>query len=596
MEEDRAQTNLAPEPHPSSLTAEVDATPKQPKRRVIGQREATIRAAAKASSQKDANGEKNIEDGGASLTAPRQTRTPRTLHQIPPEILNDPDLKLAISHLPSNYNFEIPKTIHRMRTLHATSVALQFPEGLLMFAPLISDILAQFCPGTEMLIMGDVTYGACCVDDYTARALGCDLLVHYGHSCLVPVDQTGKNGIKTLYVFVTIGVDTDHLLKTVERNFMTGKRIALVGTIQFNPTLHAIVPRLREMGYDPIMPRSAPLSAGEILGCTAPTLSSSSSGSNASSNAHPAPARRETAKPKSNGRDQAHADLILYVGDGRFHLESIMIASPDLRNRTYRYDPYTRRLTHETYEHTDMHALRRAAILEARRSIQKPTYTPSNPPTPVSNHHTTSNLPTPSNTPPQPEEPTLWCLILGTLGRQGNPHTTSLLSTHLTRLNIPHITLLLSEITPQKLGDMQRDVAVWVQVACPRLSVDWGYAFGRPLLTAREGLWALGVGGDGRKVEGEGGWDRVVDGDAAVPEWLKEDEDDENETGTTLGAGKEGKGKRKESVEGGGEEVGLYPMDYYAKDGLGRVKAEDVPVPTLLPEPGTAAGMEVEVK
>jgi len=32
--------------------------------------------------------------------------------------------------------------------------------------------------------MGDVTYGACCVDDFTARALNVDLLVHYGHSCL----------------------------------------------------------------------------------------------------------------------------------------------------------------------------------------------------------------------------------------------------------------------------------------------------------------------------------------------------------------------------------------------------------------------------
>ena len=32
--------------------------------------------------------------------------------------------------------------------------------------------------------MGDVTYGACCVDDYSARALECDFMVHYGHSCL----------------------------------------------------------------------------------------------------------------------------------------------------------------------------------------------------------------------------------------------------------------------------------------------------------------------------------------------------------------------------------------------------------------------------
>ena len=39
---------------------------------------------------------------------------------------------------------------------------------------------------------GDVTYGACCVDDYTAASLGADFLVHYGHSCLVPVDVTGR--------------------------------------------------------------------------------------------------------------------------------------------------------------------------------------------------------------------------------------------------------------------------------------------------------------------------------------------------------------------------------------------------------------------
>ena len=93
------------------------------------------------------------------------------------------------------------------------------PEGLLLFATTISDILTQFCPGIETLIMGDVTYGACCIDDYTARAMGCDLLVHYAHSCLIPVDVTK---IKTLYVFVDISIDTAHLLASLERNFATG--------------------------------------------------------------------------------------------------------------------------------------------------------------------------------------------------------------------------------------------------------------------------------------------------------------------------------------------------------------------------------------
>ena len=52
-----------------------------------------------------------------------------------------------------------------------------------MYGCAIVDIIERFT-GAECVIMGDVTYGACCIDDYTARALGCDMMIHYGHSCL----------------------------------------------------------------------------------------------------------------------------------------------------------------------------------------------------------------------------------------------------------------------------------------------------------------------------------------------------------------------------------------------------------------------------
>lgn len=61
-------------------------------------------------------------------------------------------------------------------------------------------------------MLGDVTFGACCVDDMSARQLGADLLVHYGHSCLVPVDVTS---MPCLYVFVDIAVDLPHLVDTI---------------------------------------------------------------------------------------------------------------------------------------------------------------------------------------------------------------------------------------------------------------------------------------------------------------------------------------------------------------------------------------------
>ncbi|KAK2110574.1 Diphthamide biosynthesis protein 1 [Saguinus oedipus] len=107
----------------------------------------------------------------------------RVANQVPPEILNNPQLQTAVQVLPSNYNFEIPKTIWRIQQAQAKKVALQMPEGLLLFACTIVDILERFTEA-EVMVMGDVTYGACCVDDFTARALGADFLVHYGHSCL----------------------------------------------------------------------------------------------------------------------------------------------------------------------------------------------------------------------------------------------------------------------------------------------------------------------------------------------------------------------------------------------------------------------------
>jgi 2-(3-amino-3-carboxypropyl)histidine synthase len=65
-------------------------------------------------------------------------------HQIPEDILNDPLINQAIQQLPSNYSFEIHKTIHHVRKNQASMVALQMPEGLQMFACTIADIIERY--------------------------------------------------------------------------------------------------------------------------------------------------------------------------------------------------------------------------------------------------------------------------------------------------------------------------------------------------------------------------------------------------------------------------------------------------------------------
>ena len=115
-----------------------------------------------------------------------------------------------------------------------------------MYSTLIADILSKFAD-VDCLILGDVTYGACCVDDLASKALECDFVVHYGHSCLVPIQElTVKNA---LYVFVEIDIDIDHLVSSIIFNYKVDqtKKVYLLGTIQFNKALYVAKAMLEKL-------------------------------------------------------------------------------------------------------------------------------------------------------------------------------------------------------------------------------------------------------------------------------------------------------------------------------------------------------------
>ncbi|VDK87408.1 unnamed protein product [Litomosoides sigmodontis] len=372
------------------------------------------------------------------------------------EISNDEALQNDLKILPANYNFEIPKTIWRIRVTESRNVCLQFPEGLLLYSCVIADILRKYTE-CEIVIMGDVTYGACCVGHQTARAFGkyiylifiensaipkyqdklvvvkfqllncfilylveigdndqgCDLMVHYGHSCLIPIQET--QGIKMLYVFVSITINLGHFVDVLKTNFEKHKKLALVSTIQFIPSLQGIKKKLIDDGYNILLPQVKPLSPGEILGCTSPKL----------------------------GED---VDAVIYLGDGRFHLESMMIQNPSVV--AYQYDPYSKKFTHEEHDFNLM-------VIKRKESVEIA------------------------------EKCHMFGLIQGSLGRQGNPKIVEDLEKKLQAAGKKFMRVLLSEITPQKLSCFT-DIDCWVQVACPRLSIDWGASFEKPLLTPYE--------------------------------------------------------------------------------------------------------------
>lgn len=245
---------------------------------------------------------------------------------IPSEISDNVLLNEAIrTALPPNYDFEIHKTLWRIKCDKAHRVALQFPEGLLMFSTSISSILSHFADDCQTFILGDVTYGACCVDDLTAKCVGADLLVHYGHSCLVPVDDIDYS---CLYIFVTIDFNVQHLIDCIKLNFFenaltdcddvhNNEVFAMLGTIQYSSVLHTAANKLnQELGKQKIIiPQVQPLTSGEVIGCTSPTINN--------------------LVPQG-----VFCEKCIFVSDGRFHLESAMIHNPNVK--FFRYDPFTK--------------------------------------------------------------------------------------------------------------------------------------------------------------------------------------------------------------------------------------------------------------
>lgn len=158
----------------------------------------------------------------------------------------------------------------------------------------------------------------------------------------------------------------------------------------------------------------------QILGCTAPRISNDST--------------------------------IIYLGDGRFHLEAAMIANPHAK--AFKYDPYDKKFTEEFYDHEAMRRNRKIAIEKAKRAKR-------------------------------------FGLILGTLGRQGSTKVLQYLQKRLKMHGRDSTLILLSEIFPSKL-ELFKDIDAFVQIACPRLSIDWGVSFPKPLLTPFELSVVLG--------------------------------------------------------------------------------------------------------
>ncbi|KAI5189241.1 2-(3-amino-3-carboxypropyl)histidine synthase [Nematocida minor] len=332
---------------------------------------------------------------------------------------------IGSEYLPDNYKFELQKTIRQIERRKSKRVAIQFPEGIIHLSTIISDIIRSNTNVESVFILSDVVYGACCIDDVSAHLIDCDLLIHYGHSCLFEVT---KSLIQVMYIFVEIQFDIAHCMKLVNKHINTDD-LSILGTIQYNSTIRKIKKEIErekilkiadsksageteESSSVCTIPRVQPLSPGEVLGCTSPKVSTGA---------------------------------VLFISEGRFHLESLMIQNPG--KVFYKYCPSSKAMTVETHNYD--------RFLEIRREIKK------------------KSLDTPR-----------YLIVFGTLGRQGSTGILEKIVEDLKKRKKSYYVVYLSEID-EVFVEALKDITV-IEIACPRIAIDWGSTFSIPIITPFE--------------------------------------------------------------------------------------------------------------
>lgn len=305
------------------------------------------------------------------------------------------------------------------RGFHA--VGLQFPEGLMEQAVGVCNTLEGML-GTvdgiaiEYVIFADVLYGACNVDDIGSMLMGVDVLVHFGHSKIVPSTLVSVIYVPVIDVRGSAAIVADGLTNLCQEHGYT--TVGLVTTAQFTACLSHVQPILDDKGVKIkiVGEAQSPLPKYEILGCTCK-------------------------------RFPQGTDAIISVVDGDFHYEAACLSNSHLP--AYRLSPVTGVYENVKYDARRKIDSRLKVIRECADALDRMIDNPT--------HNSTARR---------------LGLVFGTLGRQGSTVVFEALLNKLRNLHIPIKVFSLSEVLPHYLMP-HKDVLFFAQLACPRLTIDW---------------------------------------------------------------------------------------------------------------------------
>jgi len=123
--------------------------------------------------------------------------------------------------------FEIGRCEAWVKTNGYSRVCLQFPDHLLHEAAPVARELQQRL-GQDVFILGDTTFGACCVDEVAAAHMNADSVIHFGHTCLTP-----SRTLPVLYIYTRL----DLCLSSLADALSSLPLVLLVWDVQYDHLL-----------------------------------------------------------------------------------------------------------------------------------------------------------------------------------------------------------------------------------------------------------------------------------------------------------------------------------------------------------------------
>lgn len=159
-------------------------------------------------------------------------------------------------------DFEIDGIVSTIKKNGYRTIALQFPEGLKDHAGVVVDGIRSRAE-VEIVVSSNPCYGACDLADEEMKALGAEVLFHFGHAPLLK-----GSAIPVEYIEVRMDADPRRLLS--ENLGSLEKKVGLITTVQHVHKLKDVRDFLEEEGFSVSigLPKGRARYPGHVLGCS----------------------------------------------------------------------------------------------------------------------------------------------------------------------------------------------------------------------------------------------------------------------------------------------------------------------------------------